>query len=659
MGRQESMLGVLWRQEVRHLLRDRRAIFAALLLPLLVLPLLLVIARLAEVARSERVEEEPLRIVVSGAAAQQVRELLPTPSDDGSWRWVAHPAPLVGLASAEVDLVVDGRWTTPSADDGSTRTPRIQLLFRADYERSNRALQELQGLLSAAREETRTTLLAEAGFRLDPALIVQTSEADVASTGQVVGSQIGRWITAAILVFLLLGGSVVAGDTLAGERERGTLETLLTSAVDRRQIVVAKLLAILTFGVLVAVVQLVNLYVHLTWGWIKVPVAFDADLSLGRLMLLAGLLLPLLATASGVLLWISGRADSYKEFHFYLLPASVALLLPTLAAALPGASLDTGWALLPVANLSLAIRAVLAGHVPWISVGIAWAVSTLLALWVVRRTLNELSGESRLVGSRQAVDDAVLEPFERQVGGWFVAFWVIIFLALVHLPLFSGLVPQVLLSLVGICLGGSWLLIKIYRLPVRQTLGLRPPPRAYWPWVLLAVPSLALVNGVVYRWTSELFPVSRRALESYGAFFDGGQLSFLEVLAVAAVLPAITEEIAFRGVLLSGLRRRLPAAQLCCVVGGVFALFHFDLGRFLPTLLLGIALAAVTLRSGSIYPAMVWHGLNNGGVLWLGSLGISMTHLDAIWYVGGVAALALCGRALWLRLPDGRRRDGV
>lgn len=648
------MLGVLWRQEMRHLLRDRRALVAALVLPLLIFPLMLWSARFAERARSERAEEAPLQVAFTGAAAANVVELLPTPSSLEGWQRIVLEEPLTALAMGEIDLVVDGHWATPNATYAPLRTPRIQLLFRADYERSNRALQVLQEELSTARAEARSEMLESTGFGLEAAQILPTAELDVATAGQVAGSQIGRWVTTAILIFVLLGGSVVAGDTLAGEKERGTLETLLTSAVDRRHIVAAKWLAILTFGGLVAGVQLLNLYAHLTWGLIEVPSSFAVELPLDRLLLVGFLLLPLLVLSAGTLLWISGRASSYKEFHFYLLPVAVALLLPTTAAALPGASLDAGWALLPVANLSLAVRAVLSGHFAWTSVVLAWGMTAAVASWVVKSTLSELHSEAQLLSPLVQRDDLQLVPFERHIVGWFVAFWVFIFLALVHLPLLSGLIPQVLLNLVVVCLGGSWLLIQRYALPVREVLGLSTPSRVFWPLVLLGAPALVLANGAIYRWTLGLFPVPRRALESYGALFDSGQLHWAEIAAVAVVLPAICEEIAFRGVLLNGLRRRLATVQLCCVVGLAFAMFHFDLARFVPTMLLGAVLAALTLRSGSVYPAMVWHGLNNGLVLWLGGRGISIVELSSGWYVGGFAVFAACFVWLWRRpTPDG------
>ncbi len=647
----DTKLGLLWRLEMRHLLRDRRALVAAFLVPVLALPVVLWTARILESAGREQVSEEALRINFDGAAALWVEqelllELAAATTVSDPWRAVEVEDPFLALAQGEVDLVVQGRWLgdppsapgSPSMDASSgPEGASLQLFFRADQGRSNRALDILGEQLSEARNAVRHGLLQQAGFDLEIDQVMALSENDLASGGQVAGAQLGRWLTLAILLFVVLGGSVVAGDTLAGERERGTLETLLTSAVDRRQVVLAKLLAILSFGVLVAGVQLLNLFVQLTWVMDEPPSYFAVELTWGRLLLLAVLFLPLLATAAGALLWISGRSQSYREFHFYLLPLAALVLLPTTAAALPGASLERGWSLLPIANLSLAIRAVLSGHFASSSLLVAWLVTAAVAAWVVSAAMADVMSESRLAGAERRRDEVLLQPFERHVGIWFAGFWSFIFLALVHVPLLSGFIPQLLLNLVLVCLGGSWLLIKLYGLQPRRTFALRQPPGVLWPLVLVGAPALAILNGAIYQWTARLFPVSRRALESVGLGFDTDRFSSLEILALVAVLPAICEELAFRGVLLSGLRRRMPEPQLCLVVGAVFAIFHFDLARGLPTLILGAILAWLTLRSGSIYPAMLWHGLNNALVLWSGRHVSSTLHP----VVYGAAALAL------------------
>jgi sodium transport system permease protein len=78
-----------------------------------------------------------------------------------------------------------------------------------------------------------------------------------------------------------------------------------------------------------------------------------------------------------------------------------------------------------------------------------------------------------------------------------------------------------------------------------------------------------------------------------------------------AILPGICEEIAFRGTLLYGLRRRYHPVGLTLIVGFVFGLFHIALFRILPASFLGVILTATALLTGSIFPGMVLHAGNN------------------------------------------------
>jgi membrane protease YdiL (CAAX protease family) len=89
-----------------------------------------------------------------------------------------------------------------------------------------------------------------------------------------------------------------------------------------------------------------------------------------------------------------------------------------------------------------------------------------------------------------------------------------------------------------------------------------------------------------------------------------------------AVMPGVFEELAFRGVLLHGLRKRIRRPWLLALaVGLIFGAFHVSLFRIVPTAFLGFILTLVVLFSGSIYPAMLWHALNNAAAIVPSSLG--------------------------------------
>ncbi len=87
--------------------------------------------------------------------------------------------------------------------------------------------------------------------------------------------------------------------------------------------------------------------------------------------------------------------------------------------------------------------------------------------------------------------------------------------------------------------------------------------------------------------------------------------------------------------------------------GLVFGLFHFALFRILPTGYLGVILAAITLITGSVFPAMLWHALNNGFVLMMGRAGFPLEQLDS-WIYALAAAILLC--VFWLLTRGANRK---
>ncbi|MGE0872582.1 MAG: CPBP family glutamic-type intramembrane protease [Kofleriaceae bacterium] len=147
------------------------------------------------------------------------------------------------------------------------------------------------------------------------------------------------------------------------------------------------------------------------------------------------------------------------------------------------------------------------------------------------------------------------------------------------------------------------LLVMAQRGP--RALGFRSPP---WPMMIAAVLigcSAWLLNLQLVR----LFPITEH---THGALLNAViQPPLIWTLIVVAGLPAICEEVLFRGVLTRGLATRFSAPVAVIISSVVFGLYHMSVVQFFSTFTLGLALGALTLRSGSIVPGMVTHLINN------------------------------------------------
>jgi membrane protease YdiL (CAAX protease family) len=128
-----------------------------------------------------------------------------------------------------------------------------------------------------------------------------------------------------------------------------------------------------------------------------------------------------------------------------------------------------------------------------------------------------------------------------------------------------------------------------------------------------------------------------------------GSLDLWQVIFLMAIVPGIFEELAFRGVLLHGLSRRLKPVPLALTVGLVFGFFHVSLWRIPATAYLGTILASVVLLTGSIYPAMLWHALSNACTLIPLQMGwVTPDYELPLWsYPVAALVLALAFAILW------------
>jgi sodium transport system permease protein len=180
------------------------------------------------------------------------------------------------------------------------------------------------------------------------------------------------------------------------------------------------------------------------------------------------------------------------------------------------------------------------------------------------------------------------------------------------------LVAQILLLLLP-----AVLFVRLGGFDPVETLSLRLPTRRQ-----VAGGALAMTGGVqlawILAWLQGLFtPVPVDFLEAMAEMLRADSPGrFLWLLLLAALTPAIAEELLFRGVLLSAFRRSLPTLWAVVGVGLVFGLFHLSpqtAFRILPTAWLGILLAWIVVASGSLPLAIALHFVNNGVILALAS----------------------------------------
>lgn len=674
-----SVLRLLYVHELKMLLRARRTVVMAVVFPAIMMPLMLYAQKWAHDRRERSLNAASYPYTITGPLAPQIRKAIADArasiakekDDDlldlqrSNFEEATSIAnPRQSLDEGKIQFYIEtlsgddaekfrekpkpaSRNGPPAPADRRLKgVPIVNVVYREDRDISDIAHSRMMTILRTARRQEAQLLLKEHGFAGDPKELFSLENRSVATNREVTGSVVGRFITLLLVMMMFTGGAVAAMDIIAGEKERGTLETLLTTAAGRTHIASAKQLAITTVALVITLIQGLNFILYIRMKLIPLPKDFDLQLPTGAALTLLLLYLPLAATVASVLLMVSAYAKTYKESQMYFFPVYILGIIPTLAAVLPGLSLRSAIALVPVANVSVAAREILIGRPDPLMVIVTFWVMIFTAAYLVRSAGRLLAREDIILPTHVAAAEFLGGPalFQRRVLRWFGLMWVVTFAVASNVPAMATLRRQLLFNELVIMIGASLLMIWVYRLDPREVLSLKPVKPVIWLAILFAIPAGYITALGVFRVVNIFIPVPQQLLERFSEDLIPKGMPSWELLLYMAILPAICEELAFRGMLLSGLRRKLRPAALIVGVGLIFGLFHMTLFRIAPTAALGMVLTAIALMTGSVFPGMLLHAGNNA----IGVIGSSWFSIEALRWPHFAAAAAIFALSLWI-----------
>jgi sodium transport system permease protein len=670
---------ILLAHEMRMLLRDRRTIVLGLAFPLLILPLVLYAAKSSNERRQKTLEQTVYKYAVTGTESAEVRTRIaralksldqdsPRKQDEKNslsglkLEEIQVQDPAVNLRKQEIHFYLealsgkeaDALPKPQEANAPETQKPQkhvlpeskrlagvplILIYYQGDRDSSAQGSSRVSDLLQREFSSGRDALLRERGFPVDPDQAMSVEERNLATPSQVTGSYLGRFLTLFLVVLLLTGGAVAAMDIVAGEKERGSLETILTPAVNRGEVVAAKQLTILMVALTITFIQVAEILTFVTFKAISLPANFVIEAPPVAVLTLLFLFIPVAAFISAVLLMLSAYAKSYKEAQLYFFPVYLLSWAPALAGVFPGISLRSAIVIVPLANVSVAVREIMVGKFDWPMIILVFIVMTVTAVWIGRVSARMLNQE-RIITTGE-FDAADLQggpaPFQKRVLRWYALIGVILFLVALNVPQLATFRRQLIFNELVIFLGGSLLMVARYRLNIKQAWALRAPKPAVWLAILLLIPSSNIMGVGIFRLANLVIPVPSQVIEQFARDVMPKNIPAWQMILFLAILPGICEEIAFRGTLLYGLRRRFRPTGLTVVVGIIFGLFHVSLFRIIPTSFLGIVLTATALLTGSIFPGMLLHAGNNAFAYAASMKDLGIGHLA--WWVYLLAAL--------------------
>ena len=398
-GGRDGGLMAVFRKEMLEVLRDRKTLVFMIVLPLVLLPVIMRLFTSYMIEAEKKAASETIEYAVFGA--EHVPGLAEALAEAPGFHAVelgSREELESALQAEDLDLGV----VVPAPDD-----PEAQIEVEVHFDNAkltSKVKKRAEAALDVVADARRRARLEAAGIEgfeaqaavLEPIVVV---ERGTATARERLGEAFGGILPYMLIPFCFLGALYPAIDLGAGEKERGTLETLLLAPVPRSRIVLGKFLVVFTTGVVAALLTVVGLG---AWLAIEGP-ALGGDMgevlrTIGALDLglVAVMLLPTTAMFAALLLCISIYAKSFKEAQSYAAPLNILVILPAVFAMLPGVELDWTWAMVPVTNVALAIKELVKGTIDYTVLVAILGSSTAVAAALLWATTKWFERESVL-----------------------------------------------------------------------------------------------------------------------------------------------------------------------------------------------------------------------------------------------------------------------
>jgi len=378
-------VGIVYRKELVDSLRDRRTVISMIVVPLLVMPLLTIgVGVLSARLVGEAMKEVPQVMVLGGDDSPHVKAELERMKD---LRIVpAQPDYANEISNKQIRAAVEipeGFESKLAAGESST----VKIYMYEGELKSGFGADRLQRFFRELRDRTVREHLA--ARQLPESLVrpFDIEEKNVAPPEKVGGAVLGGLVPYFIILLCLVGAMYPAMDLTAGEKERGTIETILCSPVSRTHLVLGKFLMVLTASIATAVLSILSMAVSfgigkkMLLGAARGAVDSALQISItGRAVIsIFFVVLPLAVFFSAALLAISLFAKSFKEAQSYISPLMIVVVLPAVAAVLPGVELSPALALVPVLNTSLVSKEIVTGTYHWNYIALIFLSSCVYA----------------------------------------------------------------------------------------------------------------------------------------------------------------------------------------------------------------------------------------------------------------------------------------
>ena len=614
----------LLKKELTDIFRDTKTIIIMVAIPLILYPLLFLASVLitSNMLKESTEKTYNVSIVANDSDRAVVNRLL----DDALEKFEYH-FEIVEPDSDDyeklirkntIDAVIEAK-----SDNGELG--HITIYSMSSLTKSDTCRSMIEKVFEDYKDEITENKLREAlddydSLTSEPFEITSTN---YSSKEETTGMLVGNVMPFMMVISVLIGVSTIAVDISVGEKERGTLETLITIPVSNLEIVVAKFLAtsvmaMFSLGLNVLSFGLIGAYLYQSAQFATESTgSFKLISFVPSLLVMIPLLILFTMFISALCLCINFTAKSVKEANNYTMPLMMIMMMSTGFSVLMNIKFNYVYALIPVLNISLLIKDLFMLKFDATMIVLVFAATTLHTLSAVFVMTKVFSSENILF-SEGMKSVKLFEKRSNMKEGQIPGIGDVVFMFVLMFLLanyvggsitlkfgFAGIIVTQLIILI-IPLAYSWYI----KVDFKNMYSIKCPHiKEVVGVVFFAVGSYIVIIVMCAHLMNHFPGLAQKNQELGGMIKSGG---FILSLMVVGILPAIAEEVAFRGFLYGTLKnKKIPIIVTMIVTALVFAAYHMNLFQFIYVTFLGLVMSYVIYNSKSIFATALLHMLNN------------------------------------------------
>ncbi len=613
-----TRMKTLFKREILDILRDKKTLVMMILVPIILYPMLIVGMTVLMTSIMASQEEKTYLVAFENdaALATEVERIFAENEED-----LTYKIELVESSDCKADLeALELDAYVVSDSEG-----HIQIHYLSAKDNSSTAMSVLRDAFDIYEDELREQRVIEAGLDVETILNpLEVKNEDLSTTEESIGNIIGSMMPFLIITVILMGAIYPAIDVTAGEKERGTLETLLTLPVTNFEMIMSKFLAVSSIACASAILNIFSMAGAMAFLVTSSfsAAAEDLNISIQFEEFIPGILFTIVVMmffallVTAVCMCTCVFAKNFKEANNYITPVMLVFMFGSYAPMLPDLELTVQTAAIPIVNVALMVEGLFQFNYNYGLFAIVLfsnVAYSLLAIMVLGKIYNSEAVLFSEGFSGVKIFTKRSEMKEKQMPGVgdIVLLLCVVLLLIFYIGSyaqlkwgFGGVAVQQVIILVAPLLYAWYMkadakkLFSVQKIKPLQLIGSL--------FIGIAVFVGALIVGALLV---PVFPESAENLSGLDAMLLE-QPIYLLVL-VMAVMPAIGEELLFRGFLMGTLKNKYKAWITIAVTTLIFAAFHMSLIKLFTIGIVGLGLTWVTYKTGSIIASMCVHFLNN------------------------------------------------